>query len=417
MLYRLLVTRIYCSLLIVIQEVVTDGNQSWASGVPKTHEVISEDSEDFDDTGESSDQAEVNSDEDWEPRSRFILFNGFPKKVEAVENLDDDLFPLPVKHKHLCDECGAFFAPHRRHTCEHKIKPFSCSICGQRLATEYALNAHRRTHNENYLFRCKYCDLTVKTKVDKINHEQIHLHEEKPYKCPDCSETFATHTERKVHLEDHRGPPQLKCDFCGMEFLKTVRLQRHLLVHTGAKPFECSVCQRRFSQASHLKSHVRLHTGERPFKCQQCDKSFNHNSCLKNHIQRYHTAKCGYKLKDRKSERENQAGDTEGRGEHSQPSNAKREAKKGVAKLEKTTTGRPIGRPKKNASDSSLSPVKEECSYPDTIKPLKGSKHNGAQTNSAWEFKDTVQMTTTTQSRKRGRPRKTVQKEKGKKSR
>lgn len=388
---------------------MTDGTQSWASDAPKTPEDISEDSDDYDETGESSDQDAVNSDEDWEPRSRFILFNGFPKKVEAVENLDDDLFPLPVKHKHLCEECGAFFAPHRRHTCEHKIKPFSCNICGQRLATEYALTAHRRTHNENYLFRCKYCDLTIKTKVEKINHEQIHLHEEKPYKCPDCSEIFATHSERKIHLEDHRGPPQLKCDFCGMEFLKTVRLQRHLLVHTGAKPFECSVCQRRFSQASHLKSHVRLHTGERPFKCQQCDKSFNHNSCLKNHIQRYHTDKCVSKHKDRKSEQENETHETESRGEYSKPRNAKRELKKGVAKSEKKSTGRPIGRPKKNASDRSFKPMKEVCLYRDTVKLLRGSKDNGAQTKSAWEFKDTGQITATTQSKKRGRPRKAVQ--------
>uniref|UniRef100_A0A3P8SFR3 C2H2-type domain-containing protein n=1 Tax=Amphiprion percula TaxID=161767 RepID=A0A3P8SFR3_AMPPE len=132
---------------------------------------------------------------------------------------------------------------------------------------------------------------------DASSHPQqdnTHQTEGKPYKCPDCSETFASNKERTLHLEDHRGPRQLKCHICGIEFSRPTPLQRHLAVHTGAKPFKCSVCQRGFNQPSHLKSHMRLHTGERPYKCQHCDKCFNHNVSLKSHIQRYHTSSSGH---------------------------------------------------------------------------------------------------------------------------
>ncbi|GAA6223269.1 uncharacterized protein LOC108883222 [Lates japonicus] len=250
-----------------------DGDHSSVTADSEIVAVIDEEEDPMDETEESGDDGDEDSDEDWNPTDEMSLAKGLHNESDEETEADfDDYPPLPVKYSQLCTECGMFFNKRRPHTCEHKMKPYSCNICGKRCVSEVALNSHSRIHDESYEHRCKYCHVTFKTKVDKITHEQIHLTQGKPYKCPDCSETFATNKERKSHLEVHRGPKQLKCHICGIEFLWPLSLQRHLAVHTGERPFKCSVCQRGFNQAGHLKSHMRLHTGERPFKCQHCDK-------------------------------------------------------------------------------------------------------------------------------------------------
>ncbi|XP_054888635.1 zinc finger protein 436-like [Poeciliopsis prolifica] len=273
-----------------------DATSSIVSEVPQIDAVLDEESDPKDGSVESSDSGEMDSDEDWKPARGVFPVKLFPAKQsnDSVEHIDYcDYLSLTPIHSQLCTDCGRFFDRRKPHTCEHKVKPYSCYICGKRCVNEVALNFHSRIHNEDYEFNCKFCNVTFKLKADKFAHEQIHITQGKPYKCPDCLETFATNKERRIHLENHRGTIELKCRFCGVEFFRALSIQRHLLIHTGAKPYKCSVCQRGFNQSSHLKSHMRLHTGERPYKCQRCDKCFNHNVSLKNHIQRYHPVHSG----------------------------------------------------------------------------------------------------------------------------
>ncbi|KAI3374962.1 hypothetical protein L3Q82_021486, partial [Scortum barcoo] len=357
--------------------VPTDDTHCAITGVPEIVAIIDEESDPME-TEESGDEGDMDSDEDWKPVKDFLLARALRKKaddeIEDEEEHGDECSPFVPKHSQLCTECGIFFNKRRPHTCEHKMKPYSCNICGKRCVSEVALNCHSRIHNENYEHRCKYCHVTFKTKVDKITHEQTHLIQGKPYKCPDCSETFATNKERRVHLEDHRGPRQLKCHICGIEFLWPLSLQRHLAVHTGEKPFKCSVCQRGFNQASHLKSHMRLHTGERPYKCQHCDKCFNHNVSLKSHVQRYHSASSGHERKkgiksktvsDTVDAKEggNKRGTDSGLDKVEEEDDKEEEVQeetKDMPKKKHRSTGRPIGRPKSYESGNVVVAVQEE---------------------------------------------------------
>uniref|UniRef100_A0A3P8SFT5 C2H2-type domain-containing protein n=1 Tax=Amphiprion percula TaxID=161767 RepID=A0A3P8SFT5_AMPPE len=357
----------------------TDDTHSSITGVPEIVAVIDEESDAMNETEESSDPGDMDSDEDWKPVKDFFPLGVLPSqpdeesKDEGEEEASDYPSILP-QHTELCTDCGKFFNKRKSHTCEHKIKPYSCYICGKRCVSKIALNSHSRIHNESYEHRCKYCHVTFRTKVGKMTHEQTHLTEGKPYKCPDCSETFASNKERTLHLEDHRGPRQLKCHICGMDFLWPLSLQRHLAVHTGAKPYKCSVCQRGFNQQSHLKSHMRLHTGERPYKCQHCDKCFNHNVSLKSHIQRYHTSSSGHEqTKEKINERESDTGDAQCKGNNrsvdSGLDNAEEEEdteeevqKERVHSFKKKrrSTGRPIGRPKSFGSGNTVLLVQME---------------------------------------------------------
>ncbi|XP_035526523.1 myoneurin-like isoform X1 [Morone saxatilis] len=347
------------------QEVPTDDTYSCITGVSEIVAVVGEDIDPLEEMEESSDPDDMDSDEDWKPMKNILLPRVLQKETDGKGMKEDGAYPpLPPKHSQLCTDCGMFFNKQKPHTCEHIIKPFSCNFCGKRCVSEVALTSHSRIHDENYEHPCKYCQSTFKTKVDKHTHEQIHLSEGKPYKCPDCPETFATSKERRIHLEDHRGPQQLKCEICGIEFLWPLSLQRHLTVHTGAKPFKCSVCQRGFKQASHLKSHMRLHTGERPYKCQHCDKCFNHNVSLKSHVQRYHSSKSGREQKtEKRKEKESDAADAEGNGNKRGADSGNAEEEHDMEEEEqkeriyrpkkrKKTTGRPIGRPKSYESDN-----------------------------------------------------------------
>ncbi|XP_047446585.1 zinc finger protein 252-like [Mugil cephalus] len=331
----------------------TGDDQNSNTDVSETDATSDEES-----TDETEESGELELDNDWNPASDGSTHNELCSESDedsAYENGDYlSFFP---QHSELCTDCGKFYNKRKGHTCEHKIRPFSCNICGKRCVSEVALNSHSRVHDENYEHRCKYCHATFKTKGDKVSHEEVHQTEGMPYKCPDCSETFATNKERRIHLEDHRGPKQLKCHICGMEFNRSTPLQRHLVVHTGERPHKCSVCQRGFNQPSHLKSHMRLHTGERPFKCQHCDKSFNHNVSLKSHVQRYHTLGSGEEQKTGKLNKSKVAnggaqgngkkrgGDSGLRGEQGQRFKKRRIY---LPKKKKRSTGRPIGRPKRN---------------------------------------------------------------------
>lgn len=346
--------RLYHISVTVSQKVSTDDDQSSFIGVSEVV-TFSDDECDLMDE-ESNDENDMDSDEDWTPMEDFsvdtMLHSNESDEESESENTDD---PLVTKHNQLCTECGKFFNRRRPHTCEHKVKPFSCNICGKRFISEFSLNSHSKVHDENYEHQCKYCYVAFKTKVDKVSHEQNHVTQEKPYKCHKCSEMFATFKERKIHLADHRGPPQLKCDICGIEFYRSINLQRHLVVHTGARPFKCVVCQRGFNQPGHLKSHMRLHTGERPFKCQHCDKRFNHNVSLKSHVQRYHMLHSGCepkKGKKRKTLKNGDVEDTEGGLDNVKGTDKEKKVQKeGKDKVKKRwkSTGRPIGRPKRSA--------------------------------------------------------------------
>ncbi|XP_059199769.1 zinc finger protein 3 homolog [Centropristis striata] len=365
------------------QAVTTDDDHS---GITEGFEIDAnfdddENSDPTDETEESGDEGDTDSDEDWDPEEELlqasVLREESEDEMEEEEEVGD--YPPPSsKHTELCTDCGVFFNTVKPHTCEHKVKPYSCNICGKRCVNEIALNTHSRIHDENYEHRCKYCNVTFKTKVDKITHEQTHLNQGIPYKCPDCSKTFATNKQRRIHLREHGGPQQLKCHICGLGFTHTNSLHRHVAVHTGVKPYKCSVCQRGFKQAGHLKSHMRLHTGERPYKCPHCDKSFNHNVSLKSHVQRHHSSSSGREQKKGKTNKTlSDTGDDQGNGnktdsdmgleeEHDNEEEVQKvqKGRKHTPKRRKRSTGRPIGRPKRNAAED----VQQERSNTKTAK-------------------------------------------------
>ncbi|XP_059914246.1 zinc finger protein 28-like isoform X1 [Gadus macrocephalus] len=230
------------------------------------------------------------ADSDWELELSDKLESDDSDQLESDDHdqLESNDSELHRRVRQLCPDCGAFYFTSKTHTCEYKIKPVSCNVCGKRCVDKSALKAHSSIHKESYEHPCKFCMVPFKTRLYKLAHEKAHTHKAKPYECPDCSMSFSKLPARNLHLKGHRGPKILSCPHCALEFRYHGPLERHMLVHTGMKEYVCEFCHRSFKQPGHLKSHLRVHTGEKPFQCQHCDKSFNHNVSLKSHVMRYH---------------------------------------------------------------------------------------------------------------------------------
>ncbi|XP_029931346.1 zinc finger protein 384-like [Myripristis murdjan] len=405
------------------QQALPSGDSHNSSNVPVISETITfSDDSDSSDGGDDSEDGKknFNSDGEWSP-PEDNLTEEVTKESDEEEIPDEESpeenYPAGLKLNQLCPECGKFFNILRPHTCEYKIKPYACNVCGKRCVSEVSLKTHSKIHNEDYEHRCRYCLMSFKTRLDKLAHEQTHRPRSKPYQCPDCSELFANSKLRNRHLLEHRGPKKHICDVCKMEFNYIHQLRRHSVVHTGVKPFVCEVCQRSFNQSGHLKSHMRLHTGERPYKCKHCGTSFNHNVSLKSHVQRYHSQVPGSERKrqmektslnqsesekdetnemdcqtgdeqekekdfdivefegkeeekEAEEEQEEEEEDEEEEEEEEQSEEEKKQVvkKKSTQKCKKRPTGRPKGRPKRNAAvkgESLILAVKAEDSNAD----------------------------------------------------
>ncbi|XP_034558088.1 zinc finger protein 778-like [Notolabrus celidotus] len=342
---------------------------------------LSDEESDPSEEGEEDDKGGASSDGEWNLTEEILLAEELTKESEDEsegegEEEEDFDSQSGLKISELCTDCGSFYTL-KPHTCEYKVKPFSCSICGKRCVTEISLKIHSRIHDETYEHPCKYCYVTFKTRVDKLKHEQTHQDSPSPYKCPDCPKMFSSIKERNVHLSRHRTPDGVKCGVCGIEFSDLHHLRRHSVVHTGLKPYKCSVCQRSFNQSSNLKSHMRMHTGERPFQCQHCDKCFNHNVSLKSHVQRYHTENVGLdRNKGKRQKLECDSGVAKGNGnkedsdyefdsDEEEQSTEEAEQKKS----KKRRTGRPRGRPKRNAAGDDVLSGGKNGSNNKTTKP------------------------------------------------
>ena len=64
-----------------------------------------------------------------------------------------------------------------------------------------------------------------------------------------------------------REPKPYKCSQCSKSFANSSYLSQHMRIHLGIKPYRCEICQRKFTQLSHLQQHIRTHTGDKPYKC------------------------------------------------------------------------------------------------------------------------------------------------------
>lgn len=119
------------------------------------------------------------------------------------------------------------------------------------------------------------------------------MREVKPYKCSQCSKTFANSSYLSQHTRIHLGIKPYRCEICQRKFTQLSHLQQHIRTHTGDKPYKCRHpgCNKAFSQLSNLQSHSRSHQTDKPYKCNSCYKCFADEPSLLEHIPKHKESK------------------------------------------------------------------------------------------------------------------------------
>jgi len=73
------------------------------------------------------------------------------------------------------------------------------------------------------------------------------------------------------------------CDLCGMEFDKLSKYKAHLRYHEDDKPHRCPQCSQTYAIPENLRLHMALHD-ENNLTCPECDKNFSRLASFKQHL-------------------------------------------------------------------------------------------------------------------------------------
>ena len=112
----------------------------------------------------------------------------------------------------------------------------------------------------NYAFhqiQSDYDHSKFRFKQNLIKHIEAEHEGKKPYKCPTCSDTFASKQNLKVHVESvHEGIKLHLCSICDANFETKKQLHKHILeVHEEVKVFSCKTCSASFTSQQKLDHH------------------------------------------------------------------------------------------------------------------------------------------------------------------
>ncbi|GMS90311.1 hypothetical protein PENTCL1PPCAC_12486, partial [Pristionchus entomophagus] len=195
-------------------------------------------------------------------------------------------------HKCTIGECSEGFVSStvlkKHQLIVHNMKPYHCSICGEKFDKLRPLNRHKAEHSP----MDNHCESSLIEPKEEPTDEFPSMPVEKEnapsavHQCTACFRFFKTKGSLHTHASSvHKGQKKYKprrvnsnllCGLCPFTSNSQTALAAHLCIHTGELPHKCTVgdCPEGFTSSAALKQHHREVHKLKPFDCSICGEKF-----------------------------------------------------------------------------------------------------------------------------------------------
>ena len=160
-------------------------------------------------------------------------------EIETASNVEDTIFEEGIA-SFWCEFCGKGYVTTQKlkahmwskHRKGHEDKMFKCIDCSKTFMHQFELNKHAFVHKEPS-FVCESCGNKYKTRASLFRHYD-HSHNEKKmsesmFQCDECPTSFNVKSSLTRHKKSHKLSCH-KCPQCSSKFTRPDNLQRHLKV-------------------------------------------------------------------------------------------------------------------------------------------------------------------------------------------
>ncbi|XP_059139802.1 zinc finger protein 92-like [Physella acuta] len=206
---------------------------------------------------------------------------------------------LPLFHFSctLCGEKLASFASYKLHLNSHTIEEnFTCKVCSKNCMDSFSLRRHESLHTSSFIeektFKTDVFHKANSSEHDLTLFEKVHT-EEGQFKCDVCKEILTDMSSLTLSPSSGRS---LICCLC-REVLSShnqgddqVQIENSaqnpvLQKKTVKGQYACDLCPKRFTQKRSYNKHSALHKSKSvlEFKCDVCSKFFKQRRYLTRH--------------------------------------------------------------------------------------------------------------------------------------
>ncbi|XP_077287562.1 uncharacterized protein LOC143912191 [Arctopsyche grandis] len=170
-----------------------------------------------------------------------------------------------------------------------------CNIRVNRRGYIYVTKSQEHVEERNDgVFTCLLCNKNFKYRHKAELHVRSDHIQEKPFKCNECTKTFAASHYLRRHISGVHEKKKFICEKCQRAFSRRYELTTHEKSHNNQPHISClySTCDKKFYAKFLMKKHFLNSHADKMLICDECGKAFRLKYRLMKHIKSHHKSKC-----------------------------------------------------------------------------------------------------------------------------